>query len=80
MKFKIVWMIPLVPLFFGCAAKKAKERHIQVAIEQNVISCRFIGTVTGKSSGDALDQAAALDSATHLVWTGKAEGRVYSCD
>lgn len=73
-------MIALLPLFSGCATKKAKDRQIAVTIEQNVISCRFIGNVAGQSSSDALNQAAVLNGATHLVWTAKGEGRVYSCD
>jgi len=65
----------------GCAAKKTKQgRPIQVTVERNVISCRFIGDITGSSRSDALDQAAAWNGATHLVWTGDSEGKVYSCD
>lgn len=77
MKTLIVLIISFVAFSIGCANNKTKEgRKIEVTQEGNVISCRFIGEVTG----DAMEKAAQMHSATHLVYTGKDEGKVYSCD
>lgn len=77
MKIRILLIISFVALSIGCANNKTKDgRHIQVTQEDNVTSCRFIGTV----SGDAMEKAALMNRATHLVYTGKDEGKVYSCD
>ena len=76
MKFRIMLIISFVALSIGCASKTKDGRHIQVTQEDNVLSCRLIGTV----SGDAMEKAAQMNRATHLVYTGKDEGKVYSCD
>jgi hypothetical protein len=77
MKIRIMLIISFVALAIGCAHDKTKDgRKIQVTKEDNVMSCRFIGDV----SGDAMTKAAELNRATHLVYTGNDEGKVYSCD
>lgn len=78
MKFRIALIITLASVGIGCANQKTKEgRQLKVTREENVLSCRNIGTVSGD---DAMERAASLDRATHLVWTAKNEAKVYSCD
>lgn len=76
---KSLLLLAAMSLAVGCASQKTK-RQIKETREENVLSCRYIGTVSGSSNSDALAQAATLDLATHIVWTGKGSGKVYSCD
>ncbi len=69
--------------FGGCAAKPTyRALTVQTAIQNDMLPCRFLGTVMGtaahsslpaldgrtKAEYDARDVAAAL-GATHIVWT-----------